>query len=298
MKQFLIVIALMLCLSHGARGDEVRQTIRLWPGRAPGEPVGIESRKAPAVTGVDGVIRIPYVDTPELIHFPADSGKSTGTCVIVCPGGGYNKLAWNKEGTEIAEWLNTLGIDAVALKYRVPRRHPDQPYSWPLQDLQRSIRLVRARAAEWKIDPGRVGVMGFSAGGHLAVMSASFQDQNSYQPVDAADQLDVRPDFLVLIYPAYLGNAKKDSRRLDALVKVTDRTPPAFIAVTHDDADRGLFAALYYTELMRNRVGAELHVYSQGGHGYGMRPSANPVSSWPSRLKDWLRISGWLKRSN
>jgi len=270
--------------------------IRVWPGKAPDEPAGIESKKAKAVTGSDGVIRIPYVDTPVLIHFPADPQKAMGTCVIVCPGGGYGKLAWNKEGTEIAEWLNTLGVDAVALKYRVPRRDREKPHPWPLQDLQRSIRLVRSKAAEWKIDPKRIGVMGFSAGGHLAVMSASYQDQDSYKPIDTIDQLDVRPNFMVLIYPAYLGDVKKDSGKLDPLVKVNARTPPTFIAITHDDADRGLFAALYYAELRRNRVVAELHIYSKGGHGYGLRPSANPVSSWPSRLEDWLRVSGWLKR--
>ena len=296
MKNILIVFALFPLLSISVHGVEIRGAIRVWPGKAPDEPAGIETKKAEAVTGSDGVIRIPYVDTPELIHFPADPKQATGTCVIVCPGGGYGKLAWNKEGTEIATWLNTLGVDAVALKYRVPRRDREKPHLWPLQDLQRTIRLVRSKAAEWKVDPKRIGVMGFSAGGHLAVMSASYQDQDSYKPVDAVDKLDVRPNFMVLIYPAYLGNAKKDSGKLDPLVKVNARTPPTFIAITHDDADRGLFSALYYAELMRNRVAAELHIYSKGGHGYGLRPSTNPVSSWPLRLEDWLHASGWLKR--
>ncbi len=296
MKIVLIVVVLFPLFSIGVHGAEVRDTIKIWPGKAPDEPAGIESRKAKAVTGADGVIRIPYVDTPELIHFSADPKLATGTCVIVCPGGGYGKLAWNKEGTEIAQWLNTLGVDAVALKYRVPRRDREKPHPWPLQDLQRSIRIVRSKAAQWKIDPKRIGVMGFSAGGHLAVMSASYQDQDSYKSIDATDKLDVRPNFMVLIYPAYLGNAKKDSGKLDPLVKVNGQTPPTFIAITHDDADRGLFAALYYAELRRNRVAAELHIYSKGGHGYGLRPSANPVSSWPLRLEDWLRASGWLKQ--
>ena len=296
MKINLIVVVLFPFFSIGTHGAEVRETIKIWPGKTPDEPAGIESRKAKTVTGADGVIRIHYVDTPELVHFPADPKLATGTCVIVCPGGGYGKLAWNKEGTEIAQWLNTLGVDAVALKYRVPRRDREKPHPWPLQDLQRSIRIVRSKAAQWKIDPQRIGVMGFSAGGHLAVMSASYQDQDSYKPVDATDKLDVRPNFMVLIYPAYLGDAKKNSGKLDPLVKVTGQTPPTFIAITHDDADRGLFTALYYAELRRNRVVAELHIYSKGGHGYGLRPSANPVSSWPLRLEDWLRASGWLKR--
>ena len=268
--------------------------ILVWQGKAPNEPPGIAEKKAAPQTGADGVIRIPYVDTPELIHFPAPANKKNGTCIIVCPGGGYGKLAWNKEGTEVASWLNTLGVEAVALKYRVPRRDREKPHPWPMQDLHRSIRLVRSKATQWKIDPNRIGVLGFSAGGHLAVMSISQQGKDSYPPIDAIDKFDRRPNFMALIYPAYLGNSKKDSSKLDPLVKIDAKTPPTFIAITHDDADRALFAALYYAELQRHRVSAELHIYSKGGHGYGLRPSPNPVSSWPSRLEDWLKTSGWL----
>ncbi|HIA19463.1 MAG TPA: alpha/beta hydrolase [Planctomycetes bacterium] len=268
--------------------------ILVWPGKAPNEPPGIAEKKAAPQTGADGVIRIPYVDTPELIHFPAPENKKNGTCIIVCPGGGYGKLAWNKEGTEVASWLNTLGVEAVALKYRVPRRDREKPHPWPMQDLHRSIRLVRSKATQWKIDPNRIGILGFSAGGHLAVMSISQQGKDSYPPIDAIDKFDRRPNFMALIYPAYLGNSKKDSSKLDPLVKIDAKTPPTFIAITHDDADRALFAALYYAELQRHRVSAELHIYSKGGHGYGLRPSPNPVSSWPSRLEDWLKTSGWL----
>ena len=270
------------------------ETIRVWPGKAPNEPDAIGQKKAPAQTGEDGVIRIPYVDTPELIHFPAPANKKNGTCVIICPGGGYGKLAWNKEGTEVARWLNTLGVEAVALKYRVPRRDREKPHPWPMQDLHRSIRLVRARATQWKIDPQRIGILGFSAGGHLAVMSISQDQKPSYDPIDAIDKLDTRPNFMALVYPAYLGNSRKDATTLDPLVRVTPATPPTFIAITHDDADRALFAALYYAELQRHRVSGELHIYSKGGHGYGLRPSANPVSSWPTRLEDWLRSGRWI----
>lgn len=212
--------------------------ILVWPGKAPSEPPGIAEKKAAPQTGADGVIRIPYVDTPELIHFPAPANKKNGTCIIVCPGGGYGKLAWNKEGTEVASWLNTLGVEAVALKYRVPRRDREKPHPWPMQDLHRSIRLVRSKAAQWKIDPNRIGVLGFSAGGHLAVMSISQQGKNSYPPIDTIDKIDRRPNFMALIYPAYLGNSKKDSSKLDPLVKVDAKTPPTFISITHDDADR------------------------------------------------------------
>ena len=286
---------LLACCTIPLLSDE-KKTLRVWPGKAPDEPAGIESRKAETVTGGDGVIRIRYVDTPELVHFPAPVSKRTGACMIICPGGGYNILAWNKEGTEIAEWLNSIGVEAVVLKYRVPRRDGKKPYLLPLQDLHRSIRIVRSKATEWKIDPKRLGVMGFSAGGHLSVMASSYYNENSYKPIDAIDKLDARPSFVALIYPAYLGNAKKDSGKLDPLVKVSEKTPPTFIAITHDDGDRALFAALYYAELRRNRVPAELHIYSRGGHGYGLRPSKNPVSTWPARLEDWLRSSGWLEK--
>ena len=288
---FSLVILLVNWLSAQA-GDP----IRVWPGEAPDEPVGIEAKKAKAVTGSDGVIRIPYVDTPELFYFPAPPDKTTGTCIIVCPGGGYGKLAWNKEGTEIATWLNGLGVEAVVLKYRVPRRDREKPHPWPLQDLQRSIRIVRSKATEWKINVDRVGVMGFSAGGHLCAMASSYYGESFYKAIDSIDKLDPRPSFVSLIYPAYLGNARKDANTLDSLVKIDVKTPPTFIAITHDDGDRAIFAALYYAELKRNRVSAELHVYSKGGHGYGLRPSPNPVSSWPTRMEDWMRSSGWLKR--
>ena len=287
----LIIVPLTAGLSAKA-GD----SIRVWSGDAPDEPAGIESKKAKAVTGSDGVIRIPYVDTPELFHFPAHPDKSTGTCIIVCPGGGYGKLAWNKEGTEIAIWLNALGVEAVVLKYRVPRRDREKPHPWPLQDLQRSIRIVRSKAVDWKIDSDRVGVMGFSAGGHLCAMASSDYGEQSYKPIDVIDKLDARPSFVGLIYPAYLGNARQDSTKLDPLIKIDAKTPSTFIAITHDDSDRAIFAALYYAELKRHRVSAELHVYSKGGHGYGLRSSANPVSTWPARMEDWLRSSGWLKR--
>ncbi|MBT7740738.1 MAG: alpha/beta hydrolase [Opitutae bacterium] len=290
-----LIFSLIILLVNGLSA-QAGDPIRVWPGEAPDEPVGIEAKKAKAVTGSDGVIRIPYVDTPELFYFPAPPDKTTGTCIIVCPGGGYGKLAWNKEGTEIATWLNGLGVEAVVLKYRVPRRDREKPHPWPLQDLQRSIRIVRSKATEWKINVDRVGVMGFSAGGHLCAMASSYYGESFYKAIDSIDKLDPRPSFVSLIYPAYLGNARKDANTLDSLVKIDVKTPPTFIAITHDDGDRAIFAALYYAELKRNRVSAELHVYSKGGHGYGLRPSPNPVSSWPTRMEDWMRSSGWLKR--
>lgn len=285
----LVSLALLLTFSALPARAAEQPPLPVWPGAAPDEPAGISEKKVPTKTGGDGVIRIGFVDKPELIRYPAPAENRTGTCVIICPGGGYNILAWNKEGTEIAQWLNTLGIEAVVLKYRVPRRDAKQPHPWPLQDLQRSIRLVRHHAAEWKVDPKKIGVMGFSAGGHLAAMASSHADKNAYAAVDAIDKLDARPDFQALIYPAYLGDMKTDAGKLDPLVKVGKQTPPTFVALTHDDADRSLFAALYYAELRRAGVQAELHIFQKGGHGYGMRDTGSPVNGWPSLMADWLR---------
>ncbi len=266
----------------------------MWPGDAPDEPDGISDSRADAELGKDGVIRIPYVDQPELVRFASPGNNAAGTGIIICPGGAYMKLAWNKEGTEVAEWLSKLGIQAFVLKYRVPRRDKEKPHPWPLQDLKRAMRVVRSKAKEWNVDPNRLGVMGFSAGGHLAAMSTS-QKGRTYERIDDADKLNAQPDFAALIYPAYLGSRKTDEKALAPTLRIDKRSPPTFIAITHDDADRALFAALYYAELRRSDVSAELHIYSRGGHGYGMRASPNAVSNWPSRMEDWLRASDLIK---
>ena len=213
--------------------------------------------------------------------------------MVICPGGGYNILAMDLEGTEIADWLNSIGVTAVLLKYRVPRRDDDKPYLAPLQDAQRAMRLTRKNAKAWGIDPTRIGMLGFSAGGHLTVMTGLHPADQVYDPVDEADALSARPDFLVPIYPAYLGD-KQDPTRLNSLIKVTPESPPAFLAVTYDDQWRGLQSALLLIEYKKNNVPAELHVFLEGGHGYGLRPSKDAVSSWPQLCERWMRARGLL----
>jgi len=183
------------------------------------------------------VIRIPYVDTPELHHFPAPPEKATGACIIICPGGGYGKLAWNKEGTEVATWLNTLGVEAVVLKYRVPRRKNREKHDAPLQDAQRAVSLVRHHAKEWGLDPKRIGVLGFSAGGHLSATALTNYDKRHYKSVDAVDKASCRPDFGVLIYPAYLVD-KETKTQLSPELRITKNTPPIFFAHAGDDATK------------------------------------------------------------
>lgn len=275
-------------------GHAAHPEIEIWPkGGVPDEPDGIEKRKRPTTTDKTGKTRIAYVDVPTLTVYRAPESIANGAAVVICPGGGYNILAWTHEGTEIAEWLNSIGVSAFVLKYRVPRRDPVTPHALPLQDAQRAIRLVRSNAGKWGVDPKRVGMLGFSAGGNLTVMAGTHYSESTYGKVDAADELSARPDFLIPIYPAYLGDGKnKDS--LSPLVKVTGKTPPAFVAITHDDADRAYYAALFYAALRKNNVVGELHIYAKGGHGYGMRKSPNPVHTWPQRCEEWMRAMGFL----
>jgi acetyl esterase/lipase len=292
-RAFLLFCPVLLAFSPLSSGAE-RPEIPIWPaGGVPDEPEGIESKKRPTTTDGTGKMRIAYVDTPSLTVYKAAAETANGAAVVICPGGGYNILAWTHEGTEIAEWLNSVGVTAFILKYRVPRRSAATPHSLPLQDAQRAMRLVRQGAAGWGVDPTRVGMLGFSAGGNLTVMAGTHFDASSYEKIDAADELSTRPDFLIPIYPAYLGD-KADKDKLSPLVKVTKETPPSFVAIAHDDADRAYYAALFYAALKKNGVVGELHIYSKGGHGYGMRESPDPVRSWPARCAEWMGTMGFL----
>lgn len=277
---------------------EEQTVLKLWPNGAPGEKGDIgEEKTLPDRPGAKKkVIRLTNVTEPTMTLYRAPKDKANGCGVVVCPGGGYHILAWDLEGTEICEWFNSFGVTAVLLKYRVPRRDNETPHELPLQDAQRAMRLTRQHAKDWGIDSERLGILGFSAGGHLTVMTGTHWDTSSYKPIDDADKLSCRPDFMIPIYAAYLGD-KKDEHKLSSLVKVTSETPPTFLAVTLDDKMRGVHAALLLVELKKAGVPCELHVYSKGGHGYGLRPSDNPVSGWPKRCEAWMRVSGLLKSS-
>lgn len=296
MRQTLF-IASILCLfiATSAGRAEDRLTLKLWPNGAPGEKGDIGPERVLPDRGTKEVMRLTDVSDPTITLYPAPEAKANGCCVVICPGGGYSILAYDLEGSEVAEWLNSIGVTAVLLKYRVPRRDPVHPHKSPLQDVQRAMRLTRNHAEDWKIDSSRIGVLGFSAGGHLTVMAGTHWDEKTYDPLDDADKLSCRPDFLVPIYAAYLGD-KNDPAKLSPLVRVTRETPPTFLAVTQDDKDRGVHAALLFAELTKHRVLAEVHVYSKGGHGYGLRPSDAPVSSWPQRCEQWMRAAGLLTR--
>ncbi len=273
--------------------------VLLWPKGLPPGAKPVDPQKAARLAAASDEEHIRYVEKPSLTVYAPPPAKANGCAVIVCPGGGYNVLAWKKEGLEIAEWFNSFGVFAAVLKYRVPRRDPERIHFEPLQDVQRAIRLVRAHAREWKIDPHRVGVLGFSAGGHLTVMSGTHWDEQTYPPQDDADRLDCRPDFIMPIYAAYLGNDYRDDvPELGKLVRVTPRTPPTFLAVTADDRMRGAQAALLFVALKKEGVPAEVHVFAKGGHGYGLRPGPHPVArQWPRLGRLWMQSMGLLERS-
>jgi acetyl esterase/lipase len=274
--------------------------VPLWPGDVPGEtgdlgPEKIEASKP----GERKLTKLGNVSRPTItIHRPP-RGKDTGASVIIAPGGGYYILAMDLEGDEVAAWLNSIGVTGIVLKYRVPRRPgtpKEQPPIGALQDAQRALSLVRSRAAEWGMDPNRIGMLGFSAGGHLTAWTSTSFDKRAYPSLDAVDEVSCRPDFAVLLYPAYLTEAGKYETA--PLIRVSPQTPPMFLAHADDDGLSAENSALMYVALKRAKVRAELHVYRDGGHGFGLRPSADAISSWPARCADWMKAEGLLERKH
>jgi acetyl esterase/lipase len=273
--------------------------VPLWPGAAPGDtaalpPEADTTKPKDNQVGGRAVVRIGNVSSPTLTIYPAPAGHNTGAAVLVCPGGGYNILALDLEGTEICAWLNSIGVTAGLLKYRVPRRPGLEKHAAPLQDAQRALGLLRSRAAEFGVDPARIGVLGFSAGGHLAAVLGHHDDTRTYEVVDAADQASCRPNFAVLIYPAYLTVKEKNDAIVPELPVSAAVTPPTFIAMTEDDSVRAETGLYYYLALKNAKVPAEMHVYPKGGHGYGLRRTGNDVATWPDRVADWMKAGGWL----
>jgi len=282
----------------GHSGSE-KTEIKIWPKGLPAGSVVVDPKKVEQLKAKEAVHprgHLLYVDSPSLTVYPAPAEKANGCAVVICPGGAYNVLAWQHEGVALAEWFNSIGVSAFILKYRVPRRSPDNMHWEPMQDVQRAIRLVRHDAKKYKIDPHRIGTLGFSAGGHLTVMSGVQYETKCYDPVDEADKQSARPDFICPIYAAYMADGYKDNvAELGSLITVTKNTPPTFMAVTWDDSFRGAQSALLFARLREHKVPAELHAYTRGGHGYGIRESANPVSTWHHHLGAWLKVSGFLE---
>jgi len=269
-----------------------KQAIPLWPNGAPGPHNTTDDEKditTPSDRLVAGrpLMHLTNISTPILTLYRAADANNTGVGILVFPGGGYNILAYDLEGTEICEWLNSIGVNAILVKYRVPQpQNAASRFKEPLEDAQRAVGVVRHHAREWGMDSGRIGVLGFSAGGHLsAVLSNSF-DKRTYDRIDEADAESCRPDFVVLVYPAYLGGNGKVAPEVQPL---EGHTPPTFMVQAEDDAKYIDGTLLYYRALADARVAAELHIYSAGGHGYGLRQTGDAVSAWPRLVESWLR---------
>ncbi len=268
-------------------------TIPVWPGLAPGAPTNLppEADMTKATDGGPGgrpVIRLGNVVTPTLTLYTAKGARNgPGPAVVVFPGGGYSILAMDLEGTEVCDWLTSAGLNCVLLKYRVPGTGPYPKSAAALQDAQRAMGLVRLHAAEWGIDPGRVGVLGFSAGGHLSAAISNHYEKRLYDPLDDADKLSCRPDFSVVVYPGYLA-LEDQNFAPNPDIQPTADTPPTFIVQAEDDPVHVENAVVYFMQLKNAHVPAELHVYAQGGHGYGLRRTALPVTAWPVEVEKWL----------
>lgn len=268
--------------------------IVLFPKGAPGETAKLieQADNNGGKVGGETVLRITNVSEPTITVYPAPEEVASGSAVIVCPGGGYNILAYDLEGDEVCEWLNNIGITAVLLKYRVPVREGRPRYEAPLQDLQRALGYVRAHAEKMNVDPGRIGVMGFSAGAHLSAMLSNCFTQRTYPSVDALDKVSCRPDFCLLVYPAYLDGEKF---QLADELKVSSETPPTMLIQAEDDKAYINSSLFYYYALKEAGVPAWMHLYSKGGHGYGLRDTQAAVNEWPDRAEDWFRELGIIE---
>ncbi|WP_109125477.1 alpha/beta hydrolase [Dyella sp. C11] len=305
--------ALALCLLLASAGAHASSDVwqpsaghtqtPLWPGTPPDAkplPGPEESHTNPKnLMGGKTVTAITNVSLPTMTVY-APQGKNTGAAVVVFPGGGFQILAMDLEGSEVCDWLVTKGVTCVLLKYRVP----GLPYDWhcncrphnyqlsmpSLQDAQRTLRLVRAHASEWHIDPHKIGVLGFSAGGYLVAETSTNFNRRTYTPVDAADKESSRPDFALAIYPGHLSN---DKGMFNTNVRVTHDTPPTFILQAEDDQVDGVEQALaYFTALKNADVPTEMHLYAHGGHAFGLRPTDNPITHWPALAETWLHTIG------
>jgi acetyl esterase/lipase len=286
MMTLLVACSLAACTQDAPKPE----ILQLWPGQAPGDS-GPQGEDKMEKGGVVNVTR------PSIAVYRPAKDKDTGAALVVAPGGGYRMLAITHEGTDVAAWLTSIGVTAVLLRYRVPRRPDDAEDKLPLQDAQRAMSIVRSKAADWGVDPARIGMVGFSAGGHLTANVSTNFDRRAYEPIDDADKASCRPDFAILVYPGGILD-KQDKEKLRDQIRVSKDTPPSFLVVSTDDAGSAPGTVRLYLALKAAGVPAELHVYATGGHGYGMRKMDKPCATWPQRCEDWMRSRGLLKAAD
>ena len=273
--------------------------IDLWTGKPPGETKELPPEQdlwkdTDTLVGGRKIMKITNVSKPTLAIYRPSKETDTGTAIIICPGGGHRILAYDHEGTETAEWLATIGVTGIVLKYRVPARDETKRWSAAVQDAQRAVSLVRSKAEEWGINPKRIGILGFSAGGETAGLAAIMHDKRQYPATEKGDEVSARPDFAALIYPG--GLLEKGNEKLRDHAHPTKTTPPMFLVHAFDDGVDARNSILLAAELKSLGVSTELHVYATGGHGYGMRTTGHPINSWPKRCEEWLVKQGYLKK--
>jgi acetyl esterase/lipase len=278
--------------------------IPIWPSTPP-NPQPVAGPETVTTTGKDSFVAgkpwmaISNVTKPTMTVY-SPTGKNTGAAVVVFPGGGYQILAIDLEGSEVCDWLTAKGITCILLKYRVtdigdyPKSGPYPETPMALEDAQRTMGLVRLHAAEWHIDPHRIGVLGFSAGGHLvAAISTRFQ-QRLYPAIDAADKESCRPDFAIALYPGHLW-IHEEKFELNSEIQVTRDTPPTFLVQAENDGVDSINNSLvYYMALKKAGVSVEMHSYAQGGHAFGLRRTKFPITRWPELVETWLRTTGMI----
>ncbi|QIF03756.1 alpha/beta hydrolase [Roseimicrobium sp. ORNL1] len=286
----LLTLALAASVATAHAADPV--IVKLWPKGAE-EPAGFKAEPEKSEKKADGIERTSNVSDPTITVFRPE--KPNGTAVLVCPGGGYSILASEHEGTMVCDWFLKKGVTPILLKYRVPRRDPQDPSKYPLQDAQRAMGIIRHRAAEWGINPERIGILGFSAGGHLTVMTTLHPNERTYTQDPALDKEDVTPNFSIPVYPAYLVT-KEDTFKLLPEITVTKKSPPMCLVHAHDDkgTTSASASALLYLEYKKLDLPAELHIYTKGGHGFGMKVKNEPVDQWLERVGEWMTSMGWM----
>lgn len=277
------------------------EVINLWPGQPPRD-AGISGEETSRIhiSKIVGPTKLITNVTKPTLTVYRPTQRNTGTAVVICPGGGYSNLYWELEGEEVAAWLNSLGVTGIILKYRVPRRPGEvrgEPPAGPLLDAQRAVSTVRHRAREWGIDPNRIGMAGFSAGGHLALATATRFETRSYERIDEIDEVSNRPDFVVLCYSGLL--KARDRDEIAPWMRIPANTPPVFLAHASDDTSaiggsNPDNSAIMYVALQRAKVPVELHIFANGNHDFGVRTNTKLAASWMELCVKWLNNFGLL----
>ena len=292
-RMMLLTFILSVVIASTSLSAEPDEVIDLWPGMAPGETTRDTGTALPERPNeYPPATRIEKITSPQLLRYNPVDFLKCGASLVILPGGGYRYVVVDKEGSEIAKRFAESGLTVFVLKYRTVDQRSDDDWKRPVQDAQRAVRLIRSHAAEWKLDPDRVGMMGFSAGGNAAAI-ASTNLKAIPGGSDEVDKLDCRPNFTMLIYPWQL--VEPNSLELRDIVTVDAETPPTFLVHAHDDGVTSLSSVAFYAQLKAKNIPAELHIYQTGGHGYGIRPiHGTNIHTWADRAEDWLRMGSLL----